>query len=222
MLFAKLSSGPIPNILKKCIIFLLFILFYLGGFYTSETSTKKKVTSCIQTEKLCQSQLKQTIVLAKKNTTQDICLSTQKEKALEKVQDSKVYFSIKTSQKSEIETDIVISLLGGLSMKVDASDLVLNYTDNLTILEIIPGQSFPIYPRKIAENGVVTITGIARLDGSGVKLGESNTVFATLRVQKTGDIKQKASITLNTTNTSAYLEGRAVIDSSLTFGKIEL
>lgn len=188
----------------------------------SEISTQKKVSSSIQTEKLCQTQLQQAIVLAKKNSAQNVCLSAQKEKVLEKVQDSKVYFSIKTSQTSAVETDIIISLLGGPSMKMDASDLVLNYTDNLTVLEIIPGQSFPTYPRKIAENGVITITGVARLDGNGIKLGEPNTIFATLRVKKTGDARQKATITVSTTNTSAYLEGNAVLDPSLTFGKIEL
>ncbi len=183
---------------------------------------QKKVSNSIQTEKLCRTQLQQAIVLAKKNTVQDVCLSMQKKKALEQVQNSKVYFSIKKSQRSAIETDIIISLLGGQSMKMDASDLVLNYTDNLTILEIIPGQSFPTYPRKIAENGVITITGVARLDGNGIKLGEPNTIFTTLRVKKIGDARQKAMITVNTTKTSAYLEGNVVLDPSLTFEKIEL
>ena len=183
---------------------------------------QKKVQSSIVQEKECKLQLKQALDLSKKEKIQDVCLSAQKEKELENVQESKVYFSSKVNKKTPTEFDVVISLMGGEAMRIDASDLVLIYSDNLTIEEMITGPALPSFPRKLSENGVITLTGIARLDEDGITLGQPNNVFVTLRIKKTGDSKQKGTITTNKNDTNAFLQGNSILDGEQTFETIEL
>lgn len=204
------------------LLVLLFPLFFAGGYFISEKNIQKKIQSSVVVEKECMLQLKQALDLAKKEIKKDICLSVQKEKVLESVEETKVYFSSKTTKRTPTEFDVAISLMGGDSMRIDASDLVLNYSENLSIIEMIPGPALPSYPRKLSESGVIILTGIARLDGDGITLGQPNNIFVTLHVKKTGDSKQKGIITVNKNDTNAFLQGNAILDGEHTFETVEL
>lgn len=210
------------HLLRGILLVLLFPLFFIGGYYTSERTMQKKIQSSISQGKECKTQLQQALGLAKKEIKQDVCLSVQKEKALEKVEETQVYFSSKVVRKSPTVVDVEISLMGGNSMRIDASDLVLNYSENLKITEMIPGPALPSYPRKLSEGGVITLTGIASLNGNGIIFGQPNNIFVTLHVEKTGELKQKGVITLNKTDTNAFLQGNPILDISKTFETIEL
>lgn len=208
--------------MKKIFVFLLFPLLFFCGFFVSENNMQKKIENIGIKEKQCQSQLKQTVVMAKKDQTQNEYISIQKEKELEGIVESKVYFSSKISRISATETEVNISLMGGADMKIDASDLILDYSDNIKIISIIPGSAFPSYPRKLLEGGKITVTGVASLNGTGIKLGQTNQIFVTLRVEKMKDLNQKGTITLNKGGTSAFFQGNPILDFGLTFEKIEL
>ncbi|MFH0772877.1 MAG: hypothetical protein V1922_01025 [bacterium] len=208
--------------MKKIVVFSLLILFFLGGFFTSAILTKKEIEKTNEAQKQCQSHLLQALSAPKKESEQDIYLYAQKIKALDNIIASTVYFSPQISYLSATKKEVIISLLGGAAMKADASDLVMRLSDNLKILEIRSGTAFPSYPRKISSDGIVTITGIASLDGAGMKLGQPNQIFITLLVEKTGDVKQKGKISVDKLNTKVFLQGNSILDPNLTFEEIEL
>lgn len=170
----------------------------------------------------CDQKLQEALTSYKKVSKEDLNLYVQKTNAMEQIVESKMYFTTSVSYISNTKTKIVISLKGGKSMKADASDLVLSYSPNLVIQEIVPGVTFPSYPRKVVNAGELILTGVASLSGNGIKLGEPNTVFATLIVEKKGNQKQTGILSVDTTRTDIFLEGVSVLDRDALFKKIEM
>lgn len=208
--------------IKKLVFFLLIFLFFLCGFYVSQNISKKDLDKLTLEKKQCQTQLQDVLTTSKKRNDQDLSLYTQKTQALEEVVESTLYFSSRVSSLSPIKKEVIISMLGGASMKSDASDLVMRYTDNLKVVEIIPGVVFPTYPRKALVDGKITITGIASLENNEIKFGNPNNVFATLVIEKTGDPLQKGVLTVDKGLTQIYLQGTAIIDTNKSITQIEL
>lgn len=208
--------------IKKLLVFLFLFLFFICGFYTSQQIIQKEVVKAATENKQCQSQLQDVLATNRKTSTQDLNLFTQKTQELEKVVESTVYFSSQSTPLSDTKTKVVISLIGGDSMKSDASDLMMRYSENLTILEIIPGDAFPSYPRKATTSGEITITGIASLENNEIKFGEPNKVFTSLIFEKTGNLKEKGTITIDKGVTQIYLQGKSIIDANKTLKQIEL
>jgi hypothetical protein len=208
--------------MKKIAVILLFISFFLGGFFTSQNILEKRI-QVITLEKEKYKSLSQKIQeCPQKECKQDIKLTAEKEKALENVVESKIHFSAKKTQTSPILTTVVVTMLGGSAMKVDASDLVFSYTDNLKILKITPGTAFPSYPRIVAENSMLTITGIATIGDKGIILGKPNETYITFEVEKIGDTAKKGILTIDKTNTKAFLQGNSVLDENQEDLRIEI
>lgn len=210
------------SLLKKIALFFLLSLFYACGFFTAITLGRQEAGKIELEKKQCLSQLKQVSETMKKTSDQDLNLYAKKAITLENVVESKTYFSFKKIQLSSTKFEITISLIGGSTMKADASDFVMKYTDNLKIEEIKTGTAFPSYPRKNIINGEITVTGIASLDNSGIKFGEVNNVFSTFIVEKKGDIKQKGILSIDKERTQIFLNGKSVLDIAKMFSQIEL
>jgi hypothetical protein len=208
--------------IRKLVFFLLIFLSFLCGFYVSQNISKKDLDKLTLEKKQCQTQLQDVLTSSKKRNDQDLNLYAQKTQALEKVVESTLYFSSRVSSLSPIKKEVALSMLGGASMKSDASDLVMGYTDNLKIVEIIPGTVFPTYPRKALVDGKITITGITSLENNEIKFGNPNNVFATLVIEKTGDPLQKGILTVDKSLTQIYLQGTSIIDTNKSVTQIEL
>lgn len=200
--------------MKKIAVILLLISFFLGGFFTAQTLFEKRIQT-ITLEKEKYKSLSQKIKeCPQKECKQDLVLTKEKEKALENIVESKIRFSSKKTQTSPTLATITVTMLGGSAMKVDASDLVFNYSNNLKILKITPGSAFPSYPRIVAENGVLTVTGIATIGDKGIILGTPNETYVTFEVEKIGDIAQKGTLSIDMINTKAFLQGNSVLDEN--------
>lgn len=184
--------------------------------------SRREINKTVQERKQCQSQLQQTLSAPQRTSDQDLELFAQKAKILDTIVESKMYFTPRISFLSDTKKEITISMVGGKAMNADAGDLVLNYSNNLKIIQILPGQAFPLYPRKVVTNGELAITGIASLENNKIKFGEPNKIFAILRVEKIGDIKQKGILSVKKTNTNVFLEGKSIFDPNKTFNQIEL
>jgi len=208
--------------MKKIIVSLLFVSFFLGGFFTSQLISEKRIQTITQEKekyKVLSEKIKE---YPEKECKQDINLTLEKVKAIEDVVDSNIYFTFQKSTQSSTQITVVVTMVGGSGMKVDASDLVLQYSNNLKITKITPGTAFPSYPRLIAENGVITVTGLATLDSNGMVLGTPNKTFVTLEIEKMGDLKENATLTVDKASTKAFLQGNSVLDESKTDFTIEL
>lgn len=207
------------SMLKRGIVFLFFFLFFLAGFFTSENLIRGEVNDEMKKNEECQSQLKQARI-PRKVTDQDVSLSIQKSKALESVISSTLFFSSRVSRSTSNRIEVVISMEGGAHMKADAADLVLTYSDNLRVIEVLPGKAFPSYPRKTYNDHSITITGLASFGSNGVTLGQANELFATVVFEKMGS--EKGVVSIDTSNTNVLLEAKPVLDSDKSFSKIEL
>ncbi len=104
---------------------------------------------------------------------------------------------------------------------MDAADLALSYSDNLTFSQILPGTAFPSYPRKIASEGAIIITGVASFN-TNIQFGESNKVFVTFVVEKLRDKNQKGTISIDVANTKVYMLEKSIFNESKSFKQIEL
>lgn len=210
------------GIIKKIVAFFLLFLTFIGGFIVSQIITKKELKEITAEKNTCISQLQQVVSQPKRVNEKDLNLYVQKTNALANIDESTLYFSPKISKQSPSRIEVVIMIIGGSGMKADASDLVMKYSNNLKIIEVLPGQAFPSYPRKVIGDGEITITAIATLGNNSVKLGEPNKPFATLIVEKTGASLIKGTISIDKVNTQIYLQGKPVFDPDKTFNQIEL
>ncbi len=206
--------------MKKIAVVLLFVSFFLGGFFTSQVVLEKQIKT-ISAERDTYKALSQKIKeCPKQECKQDVKLTAEKEKVLENVVESKIHFTAQKQSVSPTVQLVTIMMVGGSAMKVDAADLVMNYSNNLKISTITPGKAFPTFPRTIAENGVFTVTGVATIGSDGIVMGTPNEVYVTFEVEKVGDIK--GTITLDKANTKAFLQGNAVLDEKHADIMIEL
>ena len=208
--------------MKKIIVFSLFFLFFVGGYGTSQFFADGKIQTILREKNQCLEQINNVSSTSQKNCKVNAAIAQQKAVALEKVVQTGVHFSSHVSHVSATKSEITVQLQGGKDMKVDASDLVMHYSQNLTVLSITSGNAFPIYPRSLAENGVITITGVASIQDSGILMGQPNSTFATLWVEKTGDSKQKGTLIIDSVNSKAFLQGKSVLDLSTSDMQISL
>lgn len=151
--------------------------------------------------------------LQKKEAAQ---IQTEKQTALSEKKEGTVYFSAKSILLPGGDTQIDITLNGEGDVSVDATDLVISYPSGVEIKEIKKGTAFPSYPRALAKNGSITITGIALPMGSSITYGKVNELFATIIVNKKTDVKMN----INTKDTQAYFNGEPILDFSRTFSKL--
>lgn len=152
------------------------------------------------------------------NVLQAKRLEEQKKAGLAGKKEGLVYFSQKTTLLPNNKAQIDIFLTGGKNILVDAADLVLSYSPNLSIKEIKNGAAFPSYPRSIYQDGVITITGLALPQGNLVTYGKTDEVYATIILEKQG----QGTVEINTKDTQAYFNGTPILDFISSFKPIEL
>ena len=199
--------------MKTIIVSLLFILFFIAGFFTSEIISQNKKEPPVQPQVQCKSQLKEALIIERQTASQEAMLLEVKKKAVEDVVESHLYFTSQVISLSPTKSKIIISLIGGAQMKTDASDLTILYPpEHIAIREIQQGASFPLYPRQLAEGGVITITGIARLMGETIQMGEPNRIFVTLVVEKIGTAGESPPLSIDGNRTSVFLQGKSVLN----------
>jgi len=133
--------------------------------------------------------------------------------ALDEKKSGQLFFSAKSTQLPGGDTQIEITLDGNPATSVDAVDLVLTYNNDTVVKEIKKGTAFPSYPRTLAKNGSITITGIALPMGNTISYGKVGSLFATITVNK----KPGTALILNTKNTQAYFNGAPILDFARTF-----
>jgi len=198
--------------MKKIAVVLFFVFLFLGGFFTSQTDLEKRIKTITEERDIYKALSQKIKECPKQECKQDVKLTQEKEKVLENVVESKIHFTAVKSSNSSSAIVVTVTMMGGSAMKVDAADLVMNYSSNLKISKITPGKAFPTFPRMIAENGTLTVTGVATIGANGIVMGTPNEVYATFEVEKVGDIK--GTITLDKINTKAFLQGNAVLDEN--------
>lgn len=191
-------------IIIATILFLSLIIFY--RFWPSKNTFSSEPKTIIPTKAL---------------SLNDLYLYAQKNKAMENISNSQVYFSAvkKELNPKTYRLDIYLSAREG--MKVDGADLVLSYESNIVINQIIKGQVFPQYPRLLAEDNQIYITGLASLAGNTIKLGQPNKIFVSLIVAKK-ETSKPAILNVNQTDTKAFLNGEPVLNLELSFNQIVL
>jgi len=119
------------------------------------------------------------------------------------------------AQAPEVTTqgyEIQIYLLGAPTQLIDAADLSVHAGENLRLVSVRLGLSFPQYPRVSVDSSQAVITGVAGLLGSNQKeYGKPNQVFATFTVEKI-DPALPAELIVNTSDTKAYFNGEPVLN----------
>ncbi len=209
------------HILKKRFVFVMFFFFFICGFFSAQYLASSNPQG-MQTKEQCAAQIQQVRAASQGVSKEEVKLYVEKEKILQEVVDSPLYFVSSTKTISPSRFEVTFSLKGGTAMKTDAGDLTLSYSSNLDVVEIKTGETFPQYPRKVISDGEVIITGVASLAGSSVTLGKSNTVFATIVVEKNGFTNGKSTISLNKAKTQFYLQGKSVLNEQSSFADIQL
>lgn len=166
-----------------------------------------------------QQKLKRQTQTQKQISLNDFYLLVQKERALEQITAGQVYFSGVAKKISNQRFQLNIYLLGPNTMKTDAADLAFKCTENCAIEKVKTGQTFPQYPKKQFSADSVSITGIASLAGNKVKLGEPNTLFASVLIRKLV-LSKDSRIAVDQNNTKAYLNGSSVLNQAASMSEI--
>lgn len=198
--------------MKKIAIVTLLICSFFAGYLISQKSTERKIQTLTLEKDKYKGMIDAMQQCPKKDCKEELRLTIEKEKSLEDVIESKISFVSRTKRFSSTKTVVTVTMVGGQGMKVDASDLVFLYSKNLKIGAITPGTAFPLYPRMVAEDGILTITGIATIGSGEIIMGKPNEIYVEFEVEKIGDATEKGTITLDTVNTNAFLQSNSVLD----------
>lgn len=207
---------------ERNVIFILLFIFFIAGFLTSEYLVKSDMTALLKEKSQCQSLLAQSGSNPSCLSEKDLALYVEKEKTLQKIVVSPVYFSSQVRILSPAKKEITISLQGNPSMKVDSADLSIIYPNTIQISSLLPGKAFPSYPRMITEKNKILISGASTINETNFVYGQPNTVFVTIIVEKIGPPAQEEVLTLDSKNTKIYFQGVSILDETKNITKIEL
>lgn len=147
----------------------------------------------------------------------DIFFLSQKAKAEVSVKKTDLYFSYKMNKLESGLFKISIYFEGDNKAAADAADIKINLK-NLEVKSIFPGKAFPSYPRSLAKDNYLLVTGTAVLQGSSFVYGKPE-LFAELTIGKT-DQTEKSEAVLDLEGTKVYLGGESVFNAEKTFKKI--
>jgi hypothetical protein len=123
----------------------------------------------------------------------------------------KMFFSYLQESIDDQNKIIYINLSGSKDSKSDAIDLQLSFNNNIEIKEIIDGDSFPIYPRKIIERNRILITGLALNEQGIKKLARSESNFVKIKIF-IKDKNKKSYVNLDRQNSKIFLAGQEITD----------
>lgn len=201
-----------------------FIIFFISLVIWSVTnySYQKKFSLLVSEKNNCQKQLveKKPPIL----TLSDASFVTKRDKELESVTKSPLYFSAKTNKLSASQWIVTIELSGLVDSAADASDLEVIFPENLVASDLKVGNAFPLYPRKIIEGNYLLVTGLASANNNEMVYGKPNKTFAEFTVSVLSDTNQvgKKQITTSQEDTKIYLNGESVLNADKSVKIIEL
>lgn len=194
---------------------LFFIIIFLIGILLGSTATnyfKNKQLSLNQQEKItCQNKLQESSRLCQAFKT-NCPLPTA----------GSMYFSYQLTAAEQGQKILNINL-DSLTPNIlaDAVDLRLDFDKGIEIMEVIDGNSFSLYPRKIIGEGFVLITGVALGQKSDIQFAKPKTTFIKLKL-KTNNLEGKPVISFNHQESKIYLSGNDILDLTRSFSRIEL
>jgi hypothetical protein len=194
---------------------LSFIIIFLVGILLGTIATgyfKNKQLSLSQQEKItCQNKLQESSLLYQAFKT-NCPLPTS----------GNMYFSYQLTAADEQGQKVLSINLDSLTPNIlaDAIDLRLDFNKGIEIMEVIDGNSFSLYPRKIIKEGFVLITGIALGQKSEIQFAKPKTTFIKLKL-KTNSLDGKPVISFNRQESKIYLSGTNILDLSRSFSRIE-
>lgn len=194
---------------------LSFIIIFLVGILLGTVATgyfKNKQFSLSQQEKItCQNKLQESSRLYQAFKT-SCPLPTA----------GSMYFSYQLTAADEQGQKVLSINLDSLTPNIlaDAIDLRLDFDKGVEIVEVIDGNSFSLYPRKIIKEGFVLITGIALGQKSEIQFAKPKTTFIKLKL-KTNSLDGKPVISFNRQESKIYLSGSNILDLSRSFSRIE-
>lgn len=206
--------------MKKLLFFLPLIFFILGLTVGTKLSLNNQKLEKEKTE--CLSELNKTKkIFDHYNNLSNFYLNAQRNKATEKNnQEIKTFFSFnKINQDERIIIDILLK--ADQEREIDGADLVLTFNPKLIkVIEMIDGEAFPFYPRKIINYDSLVITGLAKLENNKITLGKSNKRFIRLVIKKLSN--EKTSIDFNSRESQIFFNEKNIFDQNLSFKKIEI
>lgn len=212
----KVHASHLYAKFERNVLFILLFLFFVSGYLTSEylannTQSKKSLDN---------NQCKVSSQCAIPES--DMAIYLKKGQELQNVSASLVSFSSKVSSLTPSQFEVAIMLQGTSGMKVDATDLSLIYSDNVSITSIQTGNSFASYQTNKEIPGKLRISGVTKIENNIVKFGEVNTLFATITFEKNGDLKKMGTLTIDPTNTKVFYQGVSVLDIATSINQIKL
>lgn len=152
----------------------------------------------------------------------DTSFILKRDKVLESVIKSPLYFDAKTQKLTTNKWKVTINLSGDINGAADAADIKLNLSEGLTISELKEGSAFPLYPRKVISNNYILVTGLATIINSKMIFGEPNKIFFEFIVQTTENHQNARLIRIDVNDTKIYLNGESVLDIDKNVSLIDL
>lgn len=191
----------------------MFVLFFisLSVYCILNYSYQKKLALLISEKNNCQKQLleKNPPIL----TLSDASFVSKRDKELESVKKSLLYFSAKINKLSANQWIITIELTGAAESAADAADLKIVIPDGFITSDLKVGNSFPIFPRQVIDGNYLLVTGIASPNNSEMTYGKPNKTFAEFTVTAVNNNQfNKKAIEVDTIDTKIYLSGESVLD----------
>ncbi|MFA6532429.1 MAG: hypothetical protein WCT22_00350 [Patescibacteria group bacterium] len=201
----------------------LFVLFFVSLVIGSvlNYSYQKKLALLTIEKNNCQKQLveKKPPVL----TLSDASFVSKRDKELESVKKSPLYFSAKTNKLSASQWIVTIELSGLPDSAADASDLKIIIPENLVASDLKVGNAFPIFPRQVIDGSYLLVTGLASTNNNEMLYGKPNKIFAEFTVTVANNNQtDKRQITVDTTDTKIYLNGESVLNTDKSVKLINL
>lgn len=190
-----------------------FIIVFLVGLLLGSTATgyfKNKQLSLSQQEKItCQNKFRESSNLQTFKTNCPLPIA------------GNMYFSYQLTKAEQGQKVLSINL-DSLTPNIlaDAIDLRLDFGKGIEIVEVIDGNSFLLYPRKIIKEGFVLITGVALGQKSEIQFAKPKTTFIKLKL-KTNSLNGKPVISFNRQESKIYLSGNDILDLNRSFSRIE-
>lgn len=207
--------------MKSFIVNIIFLFFISIIIWLITNYSYQKKFNLLETEKNnCQKQLavkKQPIL-----TLSDTAFIIKKNKELESVIKSPLYFNASVQKLTANQWIITIELIGKIDGAADAADFKIDLPEGLTASNLKPGPAFPLYPRKVINNNYLLVTGLASVNNSQMVFGEPNKIFVEFNVQATDNQPSKKQIVVNKEDTKIYLNGESVLDTEKTVVRIDL
>ena len=197
---------------RKFSFILIFLVGILLGSITTCYFKNKQFSSISQQEKIkYQNKLQENSRLCQAFKTNCPLTTT-----------GTMFFSYRLTAADQGQKILTINL-DSLTANIlaDAIDLRLDFDKGIEIVEVINGDSFSLYPRKIIGEGFVLITGVALSQKNEIRYAKPKTVFAKLRL-KTNSLAGKSIISFNRQESKIYLSGNDILDLNRSFSRIEL